>query len=147
MAKASKIAEQSAEPVNALARQAMERVREIDRHAADEKGQQIQALRQAKETIHQRVLELLRQEDELDQAIALVTGKPVEKLLKVKRPRANYADILDRLVSWLQEHKGQRYNYRQLEAELPELADVSFAQLIKPAVAEGEINKEGSRGT
>ena len=142
----SSTAQRPSEPVNALARQALEKIKEIDRNASAEKNEQLKALVKAKEAIGQRVAELLQQETELYKAIAQITGKPAEKSLKVKRPRANYADVLDRLVSWLQEHKGARYTYRQLEAELPEISDMSFAQLIKPAVAEGEINKEGSRG-
>ena len=141
----SPTAQRPSEPVNALARQALEKIKEIDRNASAEKNEQLKVLVKAKEAIGLRVAELLQQERELDKAIAQITGKP-EKPLKVKRPRANYADVLDRLVSWLQEHKGARYTYRQLEAELPEISDVSFAQLIKPAVAEGEINKEGNRG-
>ena len=147
MVKASAVAQQPPESVNALARQAMERIREIDRKAAEEKDQQIQILRHAKDAVHQRVVELLHQEDELDKAIAHITGAVAAKVSAAKRPRANYADILDRLVGWLQAHKGQRYTYRQLETELPELTDVSFAQLIKPAVAQGEITKEGNHGS
>ena len=138
-------AQRPSEPVNALARQAFEKIKEIDRNASAEKNEQLKTLVKAKEVIDLQVAELLQQEAELDQAIAQITGKGTTKASAAKRVRVDRTDVRQRLVRWLQAHKGERYSYRQLEQEFPELGDVSFPVFIKPVVAAGQVNKEGNR--
>jgi hypothetical protein len=134
----------SSQGANALARQAMERIREIDRKAAAEKHEQVEGLVQARAAIENRLAELHHQQGEIDAAIAQIVGTS-HKPSQTRRPRSDHKDLRERLVRWLQAHKGERYSFRQLAGEFPELADVSFAIFIKPVVETGQINKEGNR--
>ena len=132
---------------NALARQALDKIKQIDRDATAAKGQQLQLLSQAKDAIQARISELLHQQEEIDDAIACITGKKTEKGKKERRKRADLSEVRARVVRWLQTHKGTRYSATQLLQEFPELAEggIKVSLLLKSPVENKELNTEGQR--
>jgi len=137
---------QKPESANAIARQALDKIKEIDRQAQAEKDKQLESLHQAREAITTRIAELEHQQSEIDVAIASITGKSPEKT-KERRKRTDMTEARQRVVRWMQSHKGTRYSAAQLLAEFPELAeaDVKISMFLKAAVEAGELDKQGDR--
>jgi len=135
------------ESANALARQALDKIKEIDRNAQVEKDRQAQILNEAKAAIQKRIGELEAQESEIDEALAAITGRQPASAKAPRRKRTDLSEARARVVRWMQNHKGTRYSAAQLLQEFPELAenDVKISLFLKLPLEAGELEKQGNR--
>ena len=128
---------------NAIARQAMNAIEQIDREARERKLAQAATLNATKATIQNRIDELQHQLAQIDQAIAAITGAPV---IQQKRARRDLSADRDRVARWMDGHKGQKFAARDLLREFPELEGAQISYLLKPLVQDGKIHTDTSEG-
>ena len=131
-------------PDNALAKQALESIRAIDREAQEKKLAQVEALKSAKAALLERLNELNHQLEQIDKAIAAVTGEPVPS--REKRGRRNLDDVRERVGRWLDGHRGQRFGAGDLVREFPELEGVGMSIFLKPLIMSGKLQTDKSEG-
>ena len=127
---------------NALARKALDAIAQIEAEAQKKKEAQLEELRKAKDAIRQRQVELARQEEQIDAAIARVTGRAT----KTNGPKRNLTELRDRVVRWLSAHSGTGYSGEQMVQEFPELKGTAVSTILKPAIEAGQIVVDASRG-
>ncbi len=127
---------------NALARKALDAIAQIEADAQKRKEAQLDELRKAKEAIRQRLAELTRQEEQIDSAIARVTGKTA----RTSGPKRNLTEVRDRVVRWLSSHAGTPYTGEQMVQEFPELKGTAVSTILKPAIEAGQIVIDATRG-
>jgi hypothetical protein len=130
---------------NALAKQAMDAIREIEREAQEKKMAQLEQLKSAKATIMARVAELNHQLAQIDKAMETITGQAVETV-REKGSRRDLKDVRERVGRWLEGHKGQKYGAGDLVKEFPELEGVSISWFVKPMVESGLVQTDASDG-
>jgi hypothetical protein len=127
---------------NAYAKKAFEAIRQIEEEASRKKTEQLTSLRQALQNIEDRISESTGQREQVEQAIATISGKPAGR-----RPRTNYDDVRRRLLRWLGSHAGEWYTAGDLRHEFPELAQVaSIAVFLKSELAEGKVRIDKTGG-
>jgi hypothetical protein len=130
-------------PDNALAKQALEAIDQIDKEAQQKKEAQAEALKKARETITDRINELNHQLAQIDKALAAITGQPTTR---VKRPRRDLNEIRERVGRWMEGHRGQKFGAGELQKEFPELEGVAVSIFLKPLVEEGKVSTDSSDG-
>jgi hypothetical protein len=130
---------------NALAKQAMDAIREIEREAQEKKLAQLEQLKSAKATIVARVAELNHQLAQIDKAMETITGQAAEPV-REKGARRDLKDVRERVGRWLEGHKGQKYGASDLVKEFPELDGVSISWFVKPLVESGLVQTDASDG-
>lgn len=127
---------------NAFAKKALEAIQQIEEEATRRKTEQLAGLQQALQNIHDRINDLGAQREQVEAAIAAITGKPA-----TRRSRTNYDDVRRRLLRWLSSHSGEWYTSGDLHKEFPELESVaSIAAFLKNEIAEGKIRIDKSGG-
>ena len=131
-------------PDNALAKQALEAIDQIDREAQQKKEAQAEALKKARETINDRINELNHQLVQIEKALGAITGEPVGP--RVKRARRDLNEIRERVGRWMEGHRGQKFSAGELQTEFPELEDVAISIFLKPLVETGKVKTDSSEG-
>jgi hypothetical protein len=131
-------------PDNALAKQALESIKAIEREAQEKKLAQVETLKSAKAALLERLNELNHQLVQIDKAIAAVTGEPVPT--REKRGRRNLDDVRERVGRWLDGHRGQRFGAGDLVREFPELEGVGMSIFLKPLISSGKLQTDKSEG-
>ena len=128
---------------NAFARKALESLRQIEEEAARQKAQQLDGLREAIKNIDGRIADLQHQQQQIEQAIASITGRaPISR-----RPRSDHSELRARVLRWLSGRSGSSYTASELQREFPELEEVtSVAMFLKAAVQEGKVKVDKSGG-
>lgn len=128
---------------NAFARKALESLRQIEEEAARQKAQQLDGLREAMKNIDERIGDLQHQQQQIEQAIASITGRaPISR-----RPRSDHTELRARVLRWLSGYSGSSYTASELQREFPELEAVaSVAMFLKAAVQEGKVKVDKSGG-
>jgi hypothetical protein len=130
---------------NALAKQAMDAIREIEREAQEKKLAQLEQLKAAKATIVARLAELNHQMAQIDKAMETITGEAAAPA-KEKGSRRNLTEVRERVGRWLEGHKGEKYGAGDLVKEFPELDGVSISWFLKPLVESGLVRTDASEG-
>lgn len=133
----------SAPSENAIARQAMNAIQQIDREARERKLAQAETLNAAKATLHKRIEELEHQLAQIDQVMAAITGSPV---VHEKRARRDLSADRERVARWMEGRKGQKFAAGDLLREFPELEGAQISYLLKPLVQDGKIHTDISEG-
>ena len=132
---------------NAIAKQALAAIQEIDREAQEKKLKQVESLRSAKAAVHERINELNHQIKLLDDAIVAIIGKAATPATKKgRRTRRDLGDLREKVVNWMQARKGQKFGAGDLTKEFPELANSPMSFFMKPMIAEGEIKTDTTEG-
>ena len=118
---------------NALAKQAMDAIREIEREA-EKKMAQLEQLKSAKATITGPALaELNHQMEQIDKAMETITGQAAAPAAQ-KGSRRNLTEVRERVGRWMEGRKGQHYGAGDLVKEFPELEGVSISWFLKPLI-------------
>jgi hypothetical protein len=128
---------------NALAKQALEAIDQIDREAQQKKQAQADALKKARDTITERMSELEHQLAQIDKALAAITGQPAAR---PKRPRRDLNEIRERVGRWMEGHRGEKFGAGDLQKEFPELEGVAVSLFLKPLIEENKIKTDTSEG-
>ena len=131
-------------PDNALAKQALDAIRQIDHEAQEKKLAQMEQLKSAKATIMDRVNEFNHQLAQIDKAMEAITGHPVAS--REHRGRRNLKEVRERVERWMEGHKGQKFGAGDLAREFPELQGVSISLFLKPVVESGKVHTDASDG-
>jgi hypothetical protein len=129
---------------NALAKQAMDAIREIEREAQEKKLAQLDQLKSAKETILARLAELSHQLAQIDKAMEAITGETAAP--REKGSRRNLTEVRERVGRWMEGRKGQKYGAGDLVKEFAELDGVSISWFLKPLVESGTVLTDASDG-
>jgi hypothetical protein len=130
---------------NALAKQAMDAIREIEREAQEKKLAQLEQLKTAKATITARMTELNHQLAQIDKAMETITGQAAAPV-REKGSRRDLKEVRERVGRWLDGRKGQRYGAGDLVKEFPELEGVSISWFLKPLVESKLVQTDASDG-
>jgi hypothetical protein len=130
---------------NAIAKNALEAIEQIDRDAKQKKMGQLQSLQTARDDLLERRNELDRQLAQIDKAIAAVTGKPTHPNGE-QRIRRNFDDVRDRIGRWMVGRQGQKFGAGDLAREFPELEGTEISYVLKPLVESGKIKTDASEG-
>jgi hypothetical protein len=129
---------------NAFARKALESLRQIEEEASRQKAQQLDGLREALKNIDDRIGDLRHQQEQIEQAIASITGKAPAA---GRRPRSDHTELRARVLRWLSGNSGSSYTASELQREFPELEAVaSVAMFLKAAMQEGKVKVDKSGG-
>src|SRR6185369_8961220 len=88
-------------PDNALAKQAMDTIKQIEREAQDKKLQQLESLKTARITIMERISELQHQLTQLDKAMEAITGHAPAGTGE-RRERRNLEEVRQRVARWME---------------------------------------------
>ena len=131
-------------PDNALAKQALDTIKQIEREAQDKKLAQLEMLKSARATIMERVEELNHQLAQIDKTMSAITGQPAPT--GEKRERRNLEEIRERVSRWMEGHRGEKYAAGQLAAEFPELDGVAISIFLRPLVEAGKVQTDASEG-
>ena len=131
-------------PDNALAKQAMDAIRQIDSEAHEKKLLQFEQLKSAKVTILDRIDELNHQLAQIDQAMEAITGHPAPS--REKGSRRDLKEVRERVERWMEGRRGQKFNAGDLAREFPELQGASISMFLKPLVASGKVHIDASDG-
>ena len=131
-------------PDNALAKQALDSIKQIEREAQDKKLQQLEMLKTARAAIMERVNELTHQLAQIDKTMEAITGQPAAK--GEKRERRNLEEVRERVSRWMEGRRGQKFAAGELVHEFPELDGVAVSIFLKPLVESGKVQTDASEG-
>lgn len=131
-------------PDNALAKQALDTIKQIEREAQDKKLEQLDMLKSARATIMERVTELNHQLAQIDKTMSAITGQAAPS--GEKRERRNLEEIRERVSRWMDGHRGEKFAAGQLAAEFPELEGVAISIFLKPLIESGKVQSDASDG-
>src|SRR4051794_2314664 len=131
-------------PDNALAKQALEAIDQIDKEAQQKKQAQADALKKARDSITDRIGELNHQLVQIDKALSAITGQPAAS--REKRPRRDLNEIRERVGRWLEGRRGQKFGAGELQSEFPELEGVAVSIFLKPLIESGKVKTDSSEG-
>jgi seryl-tRNA synthetase len=129
---------------NALAKQAMDAIRQIDTEAHEKKLAQLEQLKSARATILERINELHHQRAQIDKAMEAITVRSAPS--REKGGRRNLKEVKERVAQWMEGRKGQKFNAADLVKEFPELQGVSISMILKPLVESGKVHTDASDG-
>jgi hypothetical protein len=129
---------------NALAKQVLEAIDQIEHEAKQKKQVQAESLNKARDSITERIGELNHQLTQIDKALAAITGRPTRE--HVKKERRDLGEIRERVGRWMEGHKGPKFSAGDLQAEFPELEGASVSTCLKPLVESGKIRTDASQG-
>ena len=130
---------------NAFAKNALDAIEQIDKEAKQKKLAQLESLQAARGTLLERQNELNHQLEQIDKAIAAVTGKPFHPK-EERRARRNWDEVRERVGRWMVGRQGQKFAAGDLAREFPELEGVAISYLLKPLVEAGKIKTDASDG-
>jgi len=129
---------------NAFAKQALENIAKIDKEAQTRKLEQLESLRSAKGAITDRMKELENQLEQIERAIATITGAPVAT--REKRARRSWEGERERVGRWLEGRRGQKIGAGDLIRELPEWDGQVMSIFLKPLIEAGKVKTDQSEG-
>ncbi len=131
-------------PENAIAKKALDSLRQIEEETAKQKAQQLDGLREAIGNIDSRIRELEVQRQQVLDTMSRITGKPAPS---ARRPRSDHSEVRERVVRWLTGHAGTWYHSSELQTEFPELQEVvSVAMFLKKPIEEGTVKVDKTGG-
>jgi hypothetical protein len=130
-------------PDNAMAKQALDAVRQIDREAQEKKQAQLEQLKAVKATLLERAGALEHQLAQIDKAVEAITGQAAPER---GGPRRNLKEVRERVERWMDGHKGQKLAPAELVREFPELEGVSISIFLKPLVDSGKVHTDAAGG-
>ncbi len=128
---------------NAIARKALEAIREIEQDAKAKKLGQLDTLQTAKAAIVQRVEELNRQLEQIQQAVSAITGKQAPK---ERRARRDLTEERERIGRWMVGRRGEKFGAGDLVREFPELEGTPMSIFLKPLVESGKVKTDATGG-
>jgi len=131
-------------PDNALAKQALETIKQIERDAQSRKLEQLEMLKQARAAIMERVSELNHQLVQIDKTMGAITGQPASS--GERRERRNLEEVRERVARWMEGHRGEKYAAGQLATEFPELDGVPISIFLRPLIEAGKVQTDASEG-
>jgi hypothetical protein len=129
---------------NAIAKNALDALEQIDREAKQKKLGQLESLQQARDDILEQMQQLQHQMSHIESAIAAISGKPVPS--KERKPRRDLEEVRVRVGRWMVGRQGQKFMAGDLAREFPELDGVPVSIFMKPLVAEGKVVMDASGG-
>ena len=132
-------------PDNAMAKQAMDAIRQIEREVQEKKLGQVEKLKAAKAALLERVGELERQLAQIDKAVETISGEPAEAR-SGGGERRNLKEVRERVERWMDGHKGQKLAPADLVREFPELEGVSISTFLKPLVESRKVHTDDTDG-
>jgi hypothetical protein len=133
----------AAPSTHAFGEKALESLRHIEEEAQRQKDEQLDGLWEALGNITSRIEDLKLQRQQVEDAIARITGKASGG----RKPRANHDELRARVLRWMSGHAGKWYHASDLQREFPELEEVaSVAVFLKTAVSEGRVKIDKSGG-
>jgi hypothetical protein len=130
-------------PENALAKKAMDEIGRIEREAQDKKLAQLDSLQTAKAHLLDRMRDIQREVDQIDEAISHITGKAMSK---ERRERRDLSGERERVARWMAGRQGQQFSASDLVREFPELDGTPISIFLKPLVESGRIKTDASGG-
>ena len=131
-------------PDNALAKQAMENIAKIEREAQQKKLEQLEGLKGAKAAILERLNELTHQLEQIDKAVAAITGHPAPT--REKRGRKDWSDTRERVGRWMEARRGEKFAAGQLVKEFPELDGQVVSIFLRPLIDSGKVKTDATEG-
>ena len=131
-------------PSSDLARQVLDSVAQIEQEAQQKKRDQADGLRQSRRAILDQIRDFRRQADQIDHALAAISG--TSSLAKAKGTRRDLNDVRERMGRWLEAHRGEKFNAGILTHEFPELQGTAVSYVLKPLVAVGRVQADASEG-
>ncbi len=139
-----KMKSSSSLPDNALAKQALETIAQIEREADQKKQAQLESLESAKAAILERMNELTHQLAQIDKAVSTITGHPAPS--REKRVRRDLSEVRERVGRWMEGRKGQHFSAGDLQKEFNELEDVAVSVFMKPLIEDGKVKTDTTEG-
>jgi hypothetical protein len=134
----------SGAPDNAVARQALETVAQINREAQLKKRAQVEALNQSRAAILAQLKDIQHQIAQIDAALAAITGQPAAATPRAGR--RDLSDVRERMGRWIEARRGAKFGAGALAREFPELGDTAVSYLLKPLVESGRLHTDASEG-
>ena len=132
---------------NAIAKKVLEEIQRIEAEANEKKLAQLESLQQAKANIAERIEQLQHQLEQVEKAIAVVTGgKPAAAKRVERRQRRNLEEVRERLARWMEGRRGQKFMAGDLVKEFPELDGVAVSIFMKPLTQAGQVKTDTSEG-
>jgi hypothetical protein len=128
---------------NAVARSAMEAVKQIEHEAREKKLAQADALTTAKAAIENRIGELQHQLAQVNAAIATISGTPTPQ---EQRGRRDWSTCRQHVIQWMEERKGQKFAAGDIVRKFPQLEGTPISTFLKPLLQNGKINTDTSEG-
>jgi hypothetical protein len=136
---------ETALPDNAMAKQALDAIRQIERDAQQKKQAQAEHLKSAKAALLERAGELEHQLAQINKAIESVTGQATSAR-ESGGGRRNLKEVRERVERWMDGHKGQKLAPSDLVREFAELEGVSISIFLKPLVESGKVHTDAAGG-
>jgi hypothetical protein len=137
---------QKTAPENAIAKKALEAIKSIEKEAEEKKQAQLASLQEAKAAIHERINELTHQLQQVDQAVASITGRPAKGPKGEGRTRRDWSDVRERVIRWMGGRAGQRFAAGDLIKEFPELDGQIMTMFFRPAIQANKIKIDQTDG-
>jgi hypothetical protein len=137
---------ETAMPDNAMAKQALDAIRQIERETQEKKQAQVEKLKAAKASLLDRMGELERQLAQIDKAMEAISGEPAEERGGGGGERRNLKEVRERVDRWMEGHKGQKLAPGDLVREFPELEGVSISTFLKPLVDSKKVQTDDTDG-
>ncbi|MCL2648930.1 MAG: hypothetical protein FWD61_18350 [Phycisphaerales bacterium] len=133
---------------NAVAKKVLEEIQKIEAEAKQKKLEQLESLEQVKANISDRMEELKHQLEQVENAIATITGagKRVSASQPQKRVRRDLNEVRERLVRWLEGRKGEMFMAGDLIKEFPELEGVQISMFLRTLTQAGTVKTDASEG-
>jgi hypothetical protein len=128
---------------DALTRNALEAVAQINREAQQKKRAQLDTLRQSRSAILAQIKDVQHQIDQIDAALAAITG---QRAAAPKSGRRDLSDLRERMGRWLESRRGEQFGAAALAHEFPELGDTAVSYILKPFVESGRLKADFSEG-
>jgi hypothetical protein len=133
-------------PDNAIAKQSIDAIRQIEREAQEKKQALAEQLKAAKMALIERMGELEHQLAQVEKAAESISGK-APRSAEGGGERRNLKEVRQRVERWMDGHKGQKLAPADLVHEFPELEGVSMSVFLKPLVEEGKVHTDASGGS
>jgi len=132
---------------NAVAKKVLEEIQKIEAEAKQKKLEQLESLQQVKANILDRMEELKHQLEQVENAIATITGsKRASASQPQKRVRRDLNEVRERLVRWLEGRKGEMFMAGDLIKEFPELEGVQISMFLRTLTQAGTVKTDASEG-
>ncbi|MCL2647263.1 MAG: hypothetical protein FWD61_09690 [Phycisphaerales bacterium] len=132
---------------NAVAKKVMEEIQKIEAEAKQKKLEQLESLEQVKANISDRMEELKHQLEQVENAIATITGsKRASASQPQKRTRRDLNEVRERMVRWLESQNGKKFMAGDLIKEFPELEGVQISMFLRALTQAGTVKTDASEG-
>jgi hypothetical protein len=137
---------ETALPDNAIAKQSIDAIRQIEREAVEKKQALGEQLKAAKVALMERLRELEHQLAQIEKAAESISGRG-SPAAEGGGERRNLKEVRQRVERWMDGHKGEKLAPADLVKEFPELEGVSMSVFLKPLVEEGKVHTDASGGS